>query len=345
VPGWLAVQSGDGLPVESLYLRVGREGPEADSSMGRSFREAAETRPLLFEVSPPSQRSPPKRAAEHLAEVVDLIRSLPRVDALDVPELIDENHEGRPYYRSGDTRPFAASLQERAGREAIVNKVVAHLSSTEVLQQWARDTVSLSLRNAVLVGGTSRFIPYPGPPVIEADRTCGPVFEAADGRIGNIAIPQRAGEAHRLLSKTRAGARFFTTQILFDSGPVLAMIREYDLLCRKASMPAAAVVLCCAPLIDEGDAQFIRWLGAEVPEEAERTILSGTEAEAAERSTAYALRLWEEVRRSMVQDESEVPVGVSVEEITPRHFAAAADMLRAFAREIDRAPATSDGLP
>ena len=173
--------------------------------MRRTFSEAAGSRPLLFEVSPPSQRSPAKRTSEHLAEIVDLLRSLPRVDALDVPELIDENHEGRPYYRSGDTRPFAASLQERADREAIVNKVVAHLPSTDVLERWARDTVALSLRHAVLVGGTSRFIPYPGPPVIEANRTCRPVFEAANGRIGNIAIPQRAGEAHRLLSKTRAG--------------------------------------------------------------------------------------------------------------------------------------------
>jgi 5,10-methylenetetrahydrofolate reductase len=311
--------------------------------MRRTFAEAAEARPLIFEVSPPSQRSPPRRSADHLAEIVDLVRSLPRVDALDVPELIDENHEGRPFYRSGDTRPFASSLQERAERDTIVNKVIAHLASKEVLEHWARDTVALSLRHAVLVGGTSRFIPYPGPPVVEADRTCRSVFEAVDGRIGNIAIPQRTGEAHRLLSKTRAGARFFTTQILFDSGPVRSMIQEYDLLCRKASIRPGAVVLCFAPLIDEGDAQFIRWLGADIPEEVERSILSGTEAEATERSTAHALRVWEEVRRSIAEEGTEVPVGVSVEEITPRHFAAAADMLRTFAREIDREPPS--GIP
>jgi 5,10-methylenetetrahydrofolate reductase len=306
--------------------------------MGRTFAAAADSRPLIFEASPPSQRSPAKRSADHLAELVELIRSVPRVDALAVPELIDENHEGRPYYRSGDNRPFARSLQERTEREAIVNKVVAHLPSKEELERWARATVDLSLRHVVLVGGTSRFIPYPGPPVIEADRTCRPVIEGARGLIGNIAIPQRAGEPHRLLSKTRAGARFFTTQILFDGGPVLALIREYDLLCRKAAIRPGAIVLCCAPLIDEGDAQFIRWLGAEIPEEAERAILSGTEAEAAVRSTDHALRLWEEVVRSIARDGTEVPVGVSIEELTPRHFAAAADMLRAFARQIDRAP-------
>jgi 5,10-methylenetetrahydrofolate reductase len=304
--------------------------------MPRTFGIAIESRPLFFETSPPSQRAPAKRTADHLGEVAELVGSLPRVDAIAIPELIDENHEGRPYYRSGDTRPYARSLQERTGREVVVNKVVAHLASAEELDRWARETVAMSLRHAVLVGGTSRFIPYPGPPVIEADRTCRPVFEPAGGLIGNIAIPQRAGEAHRLIAKTRAGARFFTTQILFDSPPVASMVREYDLLCRKAGLRPAAVVLCVAPLIDEGDAQFIRWLGADIPEEAERTILAGTEAEAAERSTTHALRLWSEVGRSLAGDGVEAPVGVSVEEITPRHLAAAADMLRAFAREIDR---------
>ncbi|HUI38344.1 MAG TPA: hypothetical protein VLY85_01800 [Thermoplasmata archaeon] len=304
--------------------------------MRRTFAAAVGSRPLLFEASPPSQRAPAKRSADHLVEVVELVRSLPRVDAIDVPELIDENHEGRPYYRSGDSRPFAQTLQERTGCEAVVNKVVAHLSSKEELERWAQDTVARSLHHAVLVGGTSRFIPYPGPPVIEADRTCRAAFEGVQGLIGNIAIPQRAGEPHRLLSKTRAGARFFTTQILFDSGPVLAMIQEYDLLCRKAAIRPGAVVLCYAPMIDEGDAQFIRWLGADIPEEAERAILAGTESEATERSTSHTLRLWEEVRRAITRDGTEVPVGASVEEITPRHFSAAADMLRALAREIDR---------
>jgi 5,10-methylenetetrahydrofolate reductase len=302
----------------------------------RTFAEAVRAGPLLFEASPPSQRSPSKRSADHLLEVVELARSLPRVDAVAVPELIDENHEGRPYYRSGDVRPFALGLQERAEREVVVNRVVAHVGSREELERWARETVALGLRHIVLVGGTSRFIPYPGPPVIEADRACRPVVEAAGGLLGNIAIPHRAGEAHRLLAKTRAGAGFFTTQILFDSAPVRALVHEYDLLCRKASLPPAAVVLGFAPLADEGDAQFVRWLGADIPEEAERSILAGTELEAAERSTAHALRIFTEVRRALARDGGEVPLGLSVEEVTPRHFEAAAGMLRAFAREIDR---------
>ena len=63
--------------------------------------------------------------------------------------------------------------------------------------------------------------------MIDADRTAREAIEAAGGLLGNIAIPQRTGEAHRMLLKTRSGARFFTTQIVFDSESVLRMLREY----------------------------------------------------------------------------------------------------------------------
>ncbi|MCI4366519.1 MAG: hypothetical protein L3K08_02075, partial [Thermoplasmata archaeon] len=71
----------------------------------------------------------------------------------------------------------------------------------------------MGIHGAVLVGGSSRYIPYPGPPVAEANRICRPVFARHAGVIGNIAIPSRMGEPHRMLAKTRAGAMFFTTQI------------------------------------------------------------------------------------------------------------------------------------
>ncbi len=303
--------------------------------MTRPLPEALRARPLLFEPVPPSARTTPARAEATVAELLRLLGTVPRLDALDVPELIDENHDGRPYYRSGDTRTFARRLGDALARDVIVNKVVAHLPSGDAVRAWAEETVQRGLRHAVLVGGSSRYIPYPGPSVLEADRLAGPVLAAANGSLGNIAIPQRTGEAHRMLAKTRSGCRFFTTQILFDSEGALRMLREYDTLCRQSGLVPAAVVLSVAPLADEGDAEFVRWLGADIPESAERTILNGEEAQSSARSTERALAVYREARNGAAAEGLEVPLGVNVEQISQRHLPSAVEMLKAFATVVD----------
>ncbi|MCI4361405.1 MAG: hypothetical protein L3J91_06835 [Thermoplasmata archaeon] len=311
--------------------------------MPRSFPDALARRPLLFEPVPPSARSSPNRAEAMVGELVRTLRTVPRLDGIDVPELIDENHDGRPYYRSGDTRTFAKRVGEEIQREVVVNKVVAHLPSSEAVAEWAHETVERGIRHVVLVGGSSRYIPYPGPSVIDADRIAHDPIRAGGGLIGNIAIPQRTGEAHRMLTKTRAGATFFTTQIVFDSESVLKMLREYDLLCRQSGLAPAAVVLSVAPITDEGDAEFVRWLGADIPEAAERSILGGEEAQASPRSIERALAVFREVRDGTARLGIEVSVGINVEQISQRHLGSAGEMLASFARLIDEPASVGPG--
>jgi 5,10-methylenetetrahydrofolate reductase len=306
--------------------------------MSRSFAEALRDRPLLFEPVPPSARAAPARAEASANDIARMIVDLPRVDAVDVPELVDENHDGRPYYRSGDTRTFARRLSDSTGRPVIVNKVVAHLASTDAVASWGRETVQRGITNVVLVGGSSRYIPYPGPTVVEADRILAPILTAPEGVLGNIAIPQRTGEPHRMLQKTRAGARFFTTQIVFDDESVLRMVREYDRLCRQGGVTPAPVLISVAPIGDEGDAEFVRWLGADIPEAAERSILGGDDALAGTRSIERALQVYRGVRDGARSEGIEVSLGVNVEQISPRHLGNAAEMLRAFSQAIDEAP-------
>ncbi len=306
--------------------------------MRRTLAQSLERRPLFFEPVPPSARASPTRIAGYVADLAERLSAVPRLDAADIPELVDENHDGRPYYRSGDTRAFARTISERAGIEVVVNKVVAHLPSAEALGGWARESVGRGCHHLVLVGGSSRYIPYPGPTVLEANRVVRPVLEPVGGLLGNIAIPQRTGEAHRMLGKTRAGAAFFTTQILFDAESVLKLAREYEGLCRQAGRPPAALLLSVAPLADDGDAEFVRWLGADIPESAERAILNGDETGAAGRSVAHALKVWSEVVDGAAREGLELAFGVNVEQITQRHLGSAIDMLQAFATAIDRTP-------
>jgi 5,10-methylenetetrahydrofolate reductase len=268
-------------------------------------------------------------------ELSDRLRRTPRVDAIDVPELVDENHDGRPYYRSVDPRGFAHRVAERAGLAAVVNKVIAHLESPAGVEAWAKETAALGIDGAVLVGGSSRYIPYPGPPVAEANRICRPVFAAQGGVVGNIAIPSRMGEPHRMLAKTRAGAAFFTTQIVFDEVATWRTVKEYGHLCAQAGLTPATVLVSFAALADEIDAEFVRWLGAEIPESAERSILNGDDQGAGGRSVAHALGVWGRIAARHHEAQSDVPLGVNVEQISARHLGTAVEMLEAFTRGID----------
>jgi 5,10-methylenetetrahydrofolate reductase len=310
----------------------------------RPLSDALRSSPLFFEPVPPPARVHAARFEERVEAVVELLRDVPRLDALDVPELADENHEGKPHYRSGDPREFARALEARVGRPAIVNKVVAYLPSVRELESWAGETAAHGVRYAVLVGGASRYIPYPGPSVVEANRVCRPIFQRAGGGIGNIAIPQRTGEPHRMLSKTRVGATFFTTQILFDSDQAIQMVRQYDLLCRQAAIPPATVLLSFAPLADEQDIEFIRWLGADIPEAAERAILEGDDAEAVRRSEERALEVWANVRNAAREHDLEVPLGVNIEQISARHLEPAGHLLREFAHRLPAAETTGTAV-
>ncbi len=302
--------------------------------MVRSLASALREAPVFFEPVPPTLRGRPDRVEAYYRELTQRLAGVEALDAVDLPELIDENHEGRPYYRTADPRSVGRELAERLHRSVVVNKVVAHLPSAAALEAWARETVAGGIRAVVLVGGSSRYIPYPGPSVAEADRLVGPILRAAGGLVGNIAIPQREGEAHRMLAKTRAGAAFFTTQLLFDSGVALATLVEYEGLCRKAGFEPAAVLLSLAPIADETDAEFVRWLGADIPEEAERAILNGEESGAAGRALEHARRVLAETREGAARAGLGVPIGVNVEQLTQRHLGVAVEMLSELARTV-----------
>jgi 5,10-methylenetetrahydrofolate reductase len=306
----------------------------------RPLAEALLDHPLFFAPVPPPSRSPAHRVTERVEEAIRLIEQMPRIDAIDVPELVDENHEGRPRYRTDDPREYARTIAGRTGREAIVNKVVAHLESHAALEAWALETVRLGVHHTVLVGGTSRFIPYPGPPVAEANRVVRPILAGVRGLLGNIAIPQRRGEAHRMVSKTRAGASFFTTQLLFSSEAVSEMLVSYDKLCRQAELPPATVILSFAPVADETDVEFVRWLGADVPEESERRLLSGEDPNTSERCIALAREVWESVTRRAAADRIQVPLGVNIEQVSTRHLDGARDMLAAFVPHLSNGSAS-----
>src|SRR2546426_11954663 len=138
--------------------------------MPRPSRDALASTPVVLEIVPPGRRVSDKAVNPSVERVRDSVRSLKNLHAVNVPEVLEENHAGQPFYRDLDPRDFAGLLGD-LGVDPIVNKVVAHVPSGSVLRRWIRESVEdHGFRNFVLVGGNSSRVRYPGPTVVEANR-------------------------------------------------------------------------------------------------------------------------------------------------------------------------------
>src|SRR5438034_10014096 len=181
--------------------------------MPRPFREALASTPVVLEIVPPGRRVSQKAVNTFVERVRDSVRSLENLDAVNIPEVLEENHAGQPFYRDLDPRDFAALLGDLRV-DPIVNKVVAHVPSESLLRRWIHESLEQhALRNFVLVGANSSRVRYPGPSVVEANRL---LRTATQGRndiaIVNITIGGRDHEVDRLVEKTRVGCALSQTQ-------------------------------------------------------------------------------------------------------------------------------------
>ncbi len=299
--------------------------------MRRPFREALASTPVVLEIVPPGRRVSEKAVNTFVERVRDSVRSLKNLDAVNIPEVLEENHAGQPFYRDLDPRDFAALLGD-LGVDPIVNKVVAHVPSESVLRRWIQESLEQhGLRNFVLVGGNSSRVRYPGPSVVEANRI---LRTATQGRndiaLGNITIAERDHEVDRLVEKTRAGCDFFTTQVLFEAEPMATVLRAYGRRCSSQNLKPATVLLSFAPVSDYQDIEFLVWLGATVSSRTEEALLPSPGGPPGRASLDVAHTLWSHLHAAAAQSHPAVPLGVNIEEVSVHNFDLAVQMAREF---------------
>ncbi|MGQ0798151.1 MAG: hypothetical protein ACT4OI_09885, partial [Methanobacteriota archaeon] len=121
----------------------------------------------------------------------------------------------------------------------------------------------------------------------------------------------------RMLRKTAAGCRFFTTQVLFQAEPAASVIRAYGDACSVAGVPAATVLLSFTPVQDRADIELLTWLGAAIPSDVERTLLAGG---GGDESIVLARSVGSRIRDAVDGSPHRVPLGVNVEEISTHNF-------------------------
>ncbi len=273
----------------------------------------------LFEVVPPAAEKP-----EAVDESVGELKKIQKlVDGINLPEIHDEDRGSARTHKfvpRVPPRELGARIRREIQTEIVVNRVVVHDPDPE---KWFREThEQFGIRHAVLVGGESADIRYPGPSVTEAAlriRAAGLPLS-----LGGITIPSRENEPERLRAKVAAGLEFFTSQIIFDSNDIVWLIQRLNGL-------EARVLLSFAPVSHRRDLEFLRWLGADVPRDLDRFLLGPEEETAAspetclERSLDLAQRILMDVFDNLPPDPP--PLGLNIEHINRRNFSAALKML------------------
>ena len=265
---------------------------------------------LIFEVIPYSKNASEASANKILDKLANAVDEMKNVSILNIPEIVEENHIGLPYYRNTDTREFGAILRERCKRDIMLNTVVVHYSSKNSFEQWLEESIDkYGIKNFVFVGAKINGINYSGPSIIEANS----IAKSKHINFGNIFIPERENEADRLISKTVSGCNFFTSQVLFESNKVIDTIHDYSIKCEKANLKPAKFFLSFSPVSNLDDITFIKWLGAELKEKTENRLKYAQNI--GEESIKVIIEVLHKVHDFFDKINIKVPLGLNVEYI------------------------------
>jgi 5,10-methylenetetrahydrofolate reductase len=273
----------------------------------------------LFEVVPPPADKP-----EGLdATIAELKRVRGLVDGINLPEIHDEERGAErisKFVPRVEPRMIGARVWRELDMDVVVNRVVVHDSEPE---KWFRETNERwGIRHLILVGGESAQVRYPGPDPLEAAALV--KSAGLPLTLGGITIPSRGNEAERIRRKNTQGMDFFTSQILYDSNDIVWLIQRLNGL-------EARIFLSFAPVSHRRDLEFLRWLGADVPQDLDRFLLGSEEGATAsadtclERSLNLAQRILMDVFDNLPPDPP--PIGLNIEHINRRNFAPAIKML------------------
>jgi len=291
-------------------------------------------RPVVaYEILPPREKD---GTLNSYAEIISSLLSQTHIDAINIPEVHDENGRGdRPVsnQKRGEPREFGRLLQDIVGVEAIVNRVVVHMTYDEQMR-WVEETnKEFEIENMIIVGGESSSIKYLGPSVNKMLKSISRGFNSNGGDIfcGGIAIPSRDKESINLIKKAECGSEFFTTQVLYDSAKIIKMIDYYQQQCNELNTFPRRLLLSFAPVSSQKNIDFLKWLGVEIPAETER-YLQGRPGSMTERSLDVAIEVLNDTLNYISEKNLRVPIGLNVEHIMSYNFQSSVEMLQELAR-------------
>jgi len=87
--------------------------------------------------------------------------------------------------------------------------------------------------------------------------------------LGGVTLAERhrdTGKEDEVVAhKVDHGLSFFTSQVVYNADNAISFLRDYDELCKRENKPPARIILTFAPFARQETADFLCWLGVELP--------------------------------------------------------------------------------
>jgi hypothetical protein len=263
---------------------------------------------FLYGTTPPRAGTPEDQVAAAAQKLSARLAALP-LDGVVVYDIQDEagrTHQPRPFpfVRTVDPREYAGRL----GLPTIVYKALGDIDEPG----WLRWLDEAEGRHPFIsvVGRPTSGVRY-ALPLSRAIRLAAERFT-----VGGVVIAERhteeRSESARLLAKSVEGCAYFISQTVYHVPPTQALLRDYLRDCRGAGVEPRRVVLTFSPCGRDKTLAFLRWLGVNVPAEAERAIFGA--ANPISRSIELCR---DNLRRILDQPYADkLPLGINVESVS-----------------------------
>jgi len=278
---------------------------------------------LFGTVPPPSKFSSDQAEnfARGLAESISHIAP----DAVMIYDIQDEpsrNGTQRPFpfFNTHEPRAYASLLEKsNPGLETIVYRAMIPGQTMEQFNSWLRETIEeYKTKHMVVVGGSSMYN-QPLIPVMEATKLIKDNHPQV--LLGGIIIPERhrdRGNEHiRIIEKCDSGIGFYTSQVVYNADNAIALLRDYDELCKEQHKEPTRIVFTFAPFGSDATVQFLKCLGVELPEGTVKRVLSRPTLKArVEESIQICWENWKRILDASKRLKLCVPIGFSVESVS-----------------------------
>ena len=109
------------------------------------------------------------------------------------------------------------------------------------------------------------------------------------------------------------------------------MISHYQKRCDEKKTFPRRLLLSFAPVSSEKNIKFLKWLGVEIPNEAEKLLIKDL-SKMTRRSMEIAVNVLNEILNHLNENNIIVPIGLNVEHIMSYNFQASIEMLQELSR-------------
>lgn len=113
------------------------------------------------------------------------------------------------------------------------------------------------------------------------------------------------------------GIKFYTSQVVYNADNAIALLRDYDELCKLEEKEPTRLVFTFAPFGSESTVHFLRWLGVELPEGTVKRVISRPSLKArVDESVEICWENWKRILDASRRLKLSVPIGFSVESVS-----------------------------